>query len=191
MTNITYSPGPWFTESEPYDSYYQISDDLGTSLAQVEAWDGDKDEEVMREAKANARLIAAAPELLEALIECEDYLISAGMEHDLTCKKARAAIAKARAAGTCTADDGSLPTRFDEYEVHGMKRLPAIHGLEEEPVGRVIDNCEQVPDDEAEFWSLFGHNPGQGLDCIGDFKTRDHAEEIYARITGHRYGRRP
>ena len=48
---------------------------------------------------------------------------------------------------------------------------------------------EQVEDAEADFWSLFGHIPGQGLDCIGDFATREHAEEIFARITGRRYRR--
>lgn len=80
-----------------------------------------------------------------------------------------------------------LPACFDTYEVHGMKRLPSIHGLEEEPIGPIIDNCEQVPDEQAEFWSLFGHIPGQGLDCIGDFRTRGHAEEVYGRITGQRY----
>lgn len=78
-------------------------------------------------------------------------------------------------------------TQFDDYEIHGMKRLRDCPGSEEEPVGRVIDNCEQVSDNEAEFWSLFGHIPGQGLDCIGDFATREHAEEIFARITGRSY----
>ncbi|MBX6316166.1 MAG: hypothetical protein IRY99_25135 [Isosphaeraceae bacterium] len=67
-----------------------------------------------------------------------------------------------------------------------MKRIPC-NGPEEEPVGRVIEDCETVPDDEAEFWSLFGHIPGQGIDCIGDFKTREHAEEVFARITGRSY----
>jgi hypothetical protein len=84
-----------------------------------------------------------------------------------------------------------LPTPFDAYEIHGMKRLSSCYGQEEEPVGRVINDCEQVPDDEAEFWSLFGHIPGQGLDCIGDFATREHAEEIYARITGRLHGQDP
>jgi len=79
-----------------------------------------------------------------------------------------------------------LPTPFDDYEIHGMKRL-SPQGREEEPVGRVINDCEQVCDAEAEFWSLFGHIPGQGLDCIGDFATRQHAEEILARITGRPY----
>jgi hypothetical protein len=70
-----------------------------------------------------------------------------------------------------------LPTPFDDYEIHGVKEFrTAGHKW-----------FEQVGDPEAEFWSLFGHIPGQGLDCIGDFKTRQLAEEIYARITRRRY----
>ena len=46
---------------------------------------------------------------------------------------------------------------------------------------------ERVEDAEAEYWSLFGHIPGRGADCIGDFATREHAEEVFARITGTRY----
>jgi hypothetical protein len=99
-------------------------------------------------------------------------------------------IAEAMVAGVLPDDDRNLPDRFDGYEIHGLKRLNAIPGHEEEPEGIIIDNCEQVPDDEAEFWSLFGHIPGQGADCIGDFTTREHAEEIYARITGRPYGPR-
>jgi hypothetical protein len=73
----------------------------------------------------------------------------------------------------------SLPTPFDDYEVHGVKEFHEA----------AVRWCEQVSDREAEFWSLFGHIPGEGLDCIGDFKTRQHAEEIYARITGRSYRR--
>jgi hypothetical protein len=79
------------------------------------------------------------------------------------------------------------PTRFDAYEIHGLKRLPGCHGQEEEPAGFVINDCEQVADADAEFWGLFGHIPGRGLDCIGDFATREHAEEVYARITGRHH----
>jgi len=78
----------------------------------------------------------------------------------------------------------NLPTPFDDYEIHGIRRLNAIPGQEEDPEGIVIGDCEQVDDSQAEFWSLFGHIPGQGLDCIGEFTTREHAEEVYARITG-------
>jgi hypothetical protein len=72
--------------------------------------------------------------------------------------------------------------RFDDYEIHGVREY---HGA---PFGQGT-YCEQVPDDEAQFWSLYGHIPGQGLECIGDFKTRVHAEEVYARITGRCHGR--
>ena len=70
-----------------------------------------------------------------------------------------------------------LPTRFDNYEIHGVRES-----------GDDNDKCcEQVPDEEARFWRLYGHIPGQGLDCIGDFSTRGHAEEVFVRITGRPY----
>jgi hypothetical protein len=72
MTETTHTPGPWYMEAEAYDSHYQISDDCCTTIAQVEAWDGDNDKEVMGQAKANARLIAAAPELLRVLENLAD-----------------------------------------------------------------------------------------------------------------------
>ncbi|HUY92533.1 MAG TPA: hypothetical protein VMV10_27590 [Pirellulales bacterium] len=67
-----------------------------------------------------------------------------------------------------------LPTPFDGYEVHGVREF-----------GRGAKrHCEQVPDEDARFWSLYGHIPGQGLECIGDFKNRALAEEVRARIKG-------
>jgi len=74
-------------------------------------------------------------------------------------------------------EHGTLPIRFDNYEVHGVRE----YGKGKRR------HCEQVADHEAQFWSLYGHIPGEGLDCIGDFKTRQHAEEVYARITGRLY----
>jgi hypothetical protein len=102
MSDLKHTPGPWFMEAEPYDSYYQISDDFSTTLAQVEAWDGDNDEEVMGEAKANARLIAAAPELLQALEGMLEIFVDSDQLSDLedleTVKFARATILKIKAA---------------------------------------------------------------------------------------------
>ena len=37
---------------------------------------------------------------------------------------------------------------YDAYEIHG--------------VAEVGGGCEPVPDGEAEFWSLYGHVPGEG-----------------------------
>jgi hypothetical protein len=70
-----------------------------------------------------------------------------------------------------------LPIPFDAYEIHGVREF-----------GRGKSRyCEQVPAEEAQFWSLYGHIPGQGVECIGDFATREFAEEVYARITGEPY----
>ena len=63
---------------------------------------------------------------------------------------------------------------YDAYE---------IHGVAEQRSGSKR-SCEQVPDEEAQFWSLYGHISGEGVECIGDFKTRRYAEEVLERITG-------
>jgi hypothetical protein len=111
--------------------------------------------------------------------------------HDVAVWQIRSALKVAFDAGAKTGPVPTtlpgLPTRYDAYEIHAVKRLPSCQGHEGEPVGPVIDNCEQVSEDKAEFWSLFGHIPGQGIDCIGDFATREHAEEVFARITGRAY----
>ena len=74
----------------------------------------------------------------------------------------------------------SKPTPFDAYEIH-----PVV--LHQAPDGSRF--AEQTADPaEASCWSLFGHIPGQGLECVGDFPTYELAAEIYARITGHGYG---
>lgn len=63
-----------------------------------------------------------------------------------------------------------MKARFDNYEVHGVKEWDG--------------DCEQVPDEEAHFWTLYGHIPDQGLEAIGDFISRKAAEDVMERITG-------
>src|SRR5262249_41127367 len=36
----------------------------------------------------------------------------------------------------------------------------------------------------ADVWTLYGHIDGEGVEAIGDFATREHAEEVFRRITG-------
>jgi hypothetical protein len=66
------------------------------------------------------------------------------------------------------------PVPFDAFEVHGVREF-------EENGHRWI---EQVDEQYAQMWSLYGHIPGRGLECIGDFATREFAEEVLARIEG-------
>jgi hypothetical protein len=104
--------------------------------------------------------------------------------HDVSVWAVRSALKAAFDAGskmTPAAPNArsDLPTSFDAYEIHGVREF-----------GRGKSrHCEQASDNEAQFWSLYGHIPGQGLECIGDFKSRQFAEEVYARITGEPYGR--
>lgn len=71
MTDIEHSDGPWTYEDEPSSGYREIYNSWGNTIAKVEAWDGDNAPEFMAQAEANARLIAAAPDLLEA---CRSFL---------------------------------------------------------------------------------------------------------------------
>lgn len=74
--------------------------------------------------------------------------------------------------------------RFDAYEIHPV----AVVGHE-----GGIEIVEPVHDDvtKPDFWSLYGHVPGMGLECIGDFASFEAAAAVYARITGHPYGDEP
>jgi len=136
--------------------------------------------------EAGARSAAgAAPETLAALeyvravLKLRHLDEASDDEVEEALGMADAAITAARATGLPSSPpDPGLPARFDDYEVHGVREFDDGHGR----------YCEQVPDEQAEFWSLYGHIPGQGVDCIGDFKTREHAEEVLARITGRCYG---
>jgi hypothetical protein len=82
-----HTPGPWSIYSITFKGYHQIAGAQGGRVCQVLPFED--------EYKANARLIAAAPDLLEALKNmCEGF--STLKDSDFPAlAKARAAIAKA------------------------------------------------------------------------------------------------
>lgn len=70
---------------------------------------------------------------------------------------------------------------------------PIFDAIELAPVAVYEDGeCEpyeslaDVPKTEVEqiIWSIYGHTPGEGVQCIGDFTTRDHALEVIRRLLG-------
>jgi hypothetical protein len=63
---------------------------------------------------------------------------------------------------------------YDNYEISGCLR----DGDEANPA---IETCD---DAEAQFWTLYGHIDGQGVEAIGDFNRREAAETVFFRITG-------
>jgi hypothetical protein len=75
MTTIQHTAGPWSLDKDwdPFDnSTWAIFDDFGTTIAHVESWDGDAETE--KQARANAKLLTAAPLMLEALRAALDAL---------------------------------------------------------------------------------------------------------------------
>jgi hypothetical protein len=92
MSEIKHTPGPWNQKTRP-SSWGMIDDGIcGPDGEQVRVHGMTLSSS--DEAKANANLIAAAPELLEALIAVVSIADRATVEFD----KAHAAIAKATGA---------------------------------------------------------------------------------------------
>lgn len=103
MNTTKHTPGPWEVitkKSEYYGHKHagfdarhpRIITDKGLAIANVVPWHG-------VEFAANARLIAAAPELLAALERLLDHTTAANKDYDAT-TVARAAIAKAKGQKT-------------------------------------------------------------------------------------------
>jgi uncharacterized protein DUF6900 len=107
--------------------------------------------------------------------------------HDVAVWNVKAALTAAFEAGAAATGEypatlpaQDLPRRFDDYEIQPCRRYMDL----DEPHISFVEPCEAS---EADFWTLFGHIPGEGAQAIGDFDTRQHAEEVFARITGHPY----
>jgi hypothetical protein len=107
--------------------------------------------------------------------------------HDVAVWNVKAALTAAFEAGAAAAREcpASMPAhellrRFDDYEIQPCRRYIDI----DEPQVAFVEPCEPF---EADFWTLYGHISGEGVQAIGDFDTRQHAEEVFARITGRPY----
>lgn len=97
----TYTPGPWFV-----DANYIVPANGGVAVCDLMAVDLSKHQEFFcgEETEANARLIAAAPDLLEAARQAEKVIDILWVSHhanrsDAALEQLRAAIAKATTPG--------------------------------------------------------------------------------------------
>lgn len=105
-----HTPGPWTLTADGAGWYIECSPERGHSVAYIRAEIGEEDPDTSDDEKeANARLIAAAPELLDALIALlgvapskapgAGLIVGAEEKHANALQAARAAIKKA----TCDA----------------------------------------------------------------------------------------
>lgn len=94
MTAAKHTPGPWFTPEKLYQTRY-IEARIGGGMLQEVAACGPT--EVPSQQEANARLIAAAPELLSLLVDAVTSFADSveGGEADEWVIACRTAIAKA------------------------------------------------------------------------------------------------
>lgn len=96
MSEFKGTPGKWETQPTIREGYEQgvfiVGDDLGGLVGASLPWPAEIDSGDFTRVEANARLIAAAPDLLEAL---EDALMHEGMGWELPIERMQAAIAKA------------------------------------------------------------------------------------------------
>lgn len=61
---------------------------------------------------------------------------------------------------------------YTNYEVHPCKQYLGF-----------VQICEE---DEADFWTVYGRLSIGGVDAIGDFLTRENAENVVRRIEGQK-----
>lgn len=97
MTNFTQTPGPWIAHKYPtkrgYGFVIQSEEHRGISIASLSP--GISTDRIEPIAEANAHLIAAAPDLLEALEDAVEALTQARY-YPSELKRFKAAIAKAK-----------------------------------------------------------------------------------------------
>ena len=96
---MSHTPGPWAIEKDSKDIVKVRAYATVATCTTAGLWDSKRTQVISpEECMANARLIAAAPELLEALEACNEAM-SYMSEYDIPInlpEKAKAAIAKAR-----------------------------------------------------------------------------------------------
>ncbi len=81
-----------------------------------------------------------------------------------------------------TTDKGLSPIQLaKEATPWWFETIQSYDGLEIAPVGEYEDKdgskfCERVDDpQEAHFWSVYGHLPEGGVECLEDFATEQEA----------------
>ena len=76
--------------------------------------------------------------------------------------------------------------RADEGPVFDAIELAPVAQIDAEGACEPFECLEDMPDKlrASASWSIYGHTPGEGVQCIGDFQTREQALEVLRRLMG-------
>jgi hypothetical protein len=82
----------------------------------------------------------------------------------------------------------ALPARArtDGGPMFDAIELAPVAVIDSDGTCEAFENLEDVPDElrDSVCWSIYGHTPGEGVQCLSDFTTRDDALEALRRLLG-------
>ena len=74
----------------------------------------------------------------------------------------------------------AVPRSFDALEVHTVIEEDREGGT----VCEALTSGDEIPEGSRVTFSLYGHTPGEGVECIGDFTSFDAACDFATRLGG-------
>ena len=77
-------------------------------------------------------------------------------------------------------------TRTDGGPLFDAIELAPVITIDADGTCEALESEADVPPEDRGriFWSFYGHTPGEGVQCLGDFTTRDLALEALRRLFG-------
>ena len=77
-------------------------------------------------------------------------------------------------------------SRSDGGPVFDSIELAPVAQIDADGTCEAFESLADVPEElrDSVFWSIYGHTSGEGVQCIGDFTTPDHALEVLRRLFG-------
>lgn len=77
-------------------------------------------------------------------------------------------------------------TRGDGGPIFDAVEVAPVVVLDADGTCESFEDLADIPEElqGTVFWSLYGHTPGEGVLCLGDYQTADDALEALARLFG-------
>ena len=74
-------------------------------------------------------------------------------------------------------------TGYDALEVHTVATLHTVATFFDD-YAEIICDGEDLPEEGPVCWSLYGHIPNEGIECIGNFDSFEEACSVAEKLGG-------